>query len=514
MKSRISQVIFTMALVLGASNIARPAPEKPTKPTTTRAKVTATAKSKANNKATKPKPAAHSASGSDLEVARFELPPRTYHSGPRQFKGAQTEAVLSDKRRAAVMLPKGASNIALKKPVTASDDAPIIGTLAMITDGDKQASEGSWVELGPGTQWVQVDLQKVSTLYGALLWHYHAEYRVYRDIIVQVADNPDFITNVRTFYNNDRDNSSGLGKGADPEFYDTFQGQWIPFKQPVRARYIRFYSRGNSSDPQNQYIEVEVWGATPVKTIVSAKPKTNNPAFKAKPVANSTKNSHLEVAKFELPPRSYFHSHREPPKTTAPEFSGKLRGPVLLPRGAKNIALHKPVTSSDDIPIIGTLEMITDGDKRWNEGSWVELGPGTQWVQIDLQKVSTLYGALLWHYHAETRIYRDVIVQVADNAYFTANVRTLYNNDENNSSGLGKGTEREFYESHEGQWIPFKQPLKARYIRFYSKGNSSDPQNQYIEVEVWGACAALRETIAEFTFSCRRRTRRAWNRRT
>jgi hypothetical protein len=42
----------------------------------------------------------------------------------------------------------------------------------------------------------------------------------------------------------------------------------------------------------------------------------------------------------------------------------------------KNLALNKPVTSSDKDPIIGKLDQVTDGDKEGSDGSWVELGAG------------------------------------------------------------------------------------------------------------------------------------------
>ena len=43
--------------------------------------------------------------------------------------------------------------------------------------------------------------------------------------------------------------------------------------------------------------------------------------------------------------------------------------------------------------------MVVDGDKDGNEGSWVELGPGKQWVQIDLAKRANIYAVLIWHFH-------------------------------------------------------------------------------------------------------------------
>ena len=43
---------------------------------------------------------------------------------------------------------------------------------------------------------------------------------------------------------------------------------------------------------------------------------------------------------------------------------GKERPPFLAPEGTTNVALGKPVTSSDEEPIIGELSYITDADKE------------------------------------------------------------------------------------------------------------------------------------------------------
>ena len=64
---------------------------------------------------------------------------------------------------------------------------------------------------------------------------------------------------------------------------------------------------------------------------------------------------------------------------------GRPREPFLAPAGTKNVSLGKPVTSTDDFPIIGELEMITDGDKNADDGYFVELGPFTQHATIDLE---------------------------------------------------------------------------------------------------------------------------------
>ncbi len=52
---------------------------------------------------------------------------------------------------------------------------------------------------------------------------------------------------------------------------------------------------------------------------------------------------------------------------------------------------------------------------------------------------------------------------------FTANVRTMFNNDQTNAAGRGLGTDREYFESFEGKTIDAKG-AKARYVRLYFQG--------------------------------------------
>ena len=153
-------------------------------------------------------------------------------------------------------------------------------------------------------------------------------------------------------------------------------------------------------------------------------------------------------------------------------------GTVLLSRGKK-------VTASDDFPILGELPLVTDGDKEADEGCFLELIDGKQWVQIDLEKSAPLYGIIVWHFHAAKRVYHDVIIQVSDDAEFKSGVTTLYNNDYDNSYEFGKGNNRPYIESRYGLVID-GQGTKGRYVRLHSRGNSASDTNQYIEVEVFG----------------------------
>jgi hypothetical protein len=161
------------------------------------------------------------------------------------------------------------------------------------------------------------------------------------------------------------------------------------------------------------------------------------------------------------------------------------RPPFLAPAGTVNLARDKPVTASDSYPVIGELAFVTDGDKSGIDGSFVEFGPGVQWVQIDLGAPATLRAIVVWHFHSQARVYHEVIVQVSDDAEFKKGVQTLFNNDSDNSAKLGAGTDKAYVETSEGRLIDAKG-VRARYVRLYSNGNTTSELNHYVEVEVFG----------------------------
>lgn len=107
---------------------------------------------------------------------------------------------------------------------------------------------------------MQIDLEKPSEIFAVALWHYHSQERAYKDVVVQVSDDPAFIKDVKTIFNNDHDNSAKKGKGENKAYIETNLGKLIVVTPPVKARYIRLYSNGNTSNDMNHYIEVEVFG--------------------------------------------------------------------------------------------------------------------------------------------------------------------------------------------------------------------------------------------------------------
>jgi hypothetical protein len=164
---------------------------------------------------------------------------------------------------------------------------------------------------------------------------------------------------------------------------------------------------------------------------------------------------------------------------------GRPRPPFLAPPGVANIAVRKLVTSDDSNPVIGHLEMVTDGNKSGVDGSYVELKPGVQTVVIDLEASHTIYAILIWHYLKEARAYKGVVVQTANDPDFIEGVRTLFNNDPDNSSGFGIGTDKRYIETSEGKLIDAKG-VEARYIRLVSNGSNRTQENHYVEVEIFG----------------------------
>jgi hypothetical protein len=198
------------------------------------------------------------AQGPDKEELKLQLPKPMFIGTPTNIKSPNLEAV-TGKSRAPFMVPVGTKLLSLKKAVKASDAAPVIGELGMITDGEKEGGDGYFVELGPARQWVQIDLGAPRALHAILAWHFHSQARVYRDVVVQVSDDRDFAKGVTTVFNNDHDNSSKLGVGTDKEYIEVAEGKLFDPKG-VKGRYVRLYSNGNTTNDLNHYVEVEVFG--------------------------------------------------------------------------------------------------------------------------------------------------------------------------------------------------------------------------------------------------------------
>jgi len=200
--------------------------------------------------------AAPASSGGSMALTT-EIPPELIEGTPQPIKVPNLEQ--APKSAPTLMVPGGTTLLSAGKTVTGSADFPIIGELAYITDGDKEAGEGYFVELMDGLQWVQIDLGAPAQLSAIWLWHYHSQARAYHDVIVQVSNDAEFKSGVTTLFNNDYDNSAALGKGSDKPYVETRFGKLVDAKGK-QAQYVRLYSNGNTANDMNHYIEVEVYG--------------------------------------------------------------------------------------------------------------------------------------------------------------------------------------------------------------------------------------------------------------
>ena len=198
----------------------------------------------------------------DKEVLALKLPAPTLKGTPEDLPVGPNLEPLPEKPRPPFLTVKGVKNVAVGKPVISSVK-PFSGELSQVTDGKKEAFDYDAVEMKKGTQFVQVDLGEAYAIHAIVLWHDHRYIQVMHDVIVQVSDDPEFKNNVTTVFNNDVDNSSGLGVGTDREYFETHEGRIVEAKG-VKGRYVRGYTKGSSLSALNCWQEIEIY-ALPAK---------------------------------------------------------------------------------------------------------------------------------------------------------------------------------------------------------------------------------------------------------
>jgi hypothetical protein len=190
---------------------------------------------------------------------------------PMDLRSPNLEQTREDKPLPQIYVPTGADKLLSRNcRVTSSTPEPMGGELSFITDGKKKNEDNeptSLVKLGTEVQWVQLDLGSTQSVYAVCMWRYHRLPRIYRDVIVQLSNDPGFSEGVTTVFNNDHDNSSGLGIGSDKEYIEWFTGRTVSVAG-IRARYVRVYSNGSYGergeiDSANYYTEIEVYGGIP-----------------------------------------------------------------------------------------------------------------------------------------------------------------------------------------------------------------------------------------------------------
>jgi hypothetical protein len=186
-----------------------------------------------------------------------EMPKPLFAGTPLPDSNPPPNLDKSGKPTLEVAVPEGVTLLSKGKPVTCSDPAPL-GELSLITDGDKQGDDGYFVDILPLKQWIQIDLGESKEIHLIWVWHFHKQAVIYKDVVAQISDDPEFKT-ATTVFNNDFDNSEGFGVGKDQSWVETNNGRPMPVSG-VKGRYVRLWSNGRNIDDTNQYIEVEVYG--------------------------------------------------------------------------------------------------------------------------------------------------------------------------------------------------------------------------------------------------------------
>jgi hypothetical protein len=445
----------------------------------------------------------------DLVEMKVEYP-KAVAEGPLRVWGTLSLPRLdkcdeeSVKKRLNFLVPKGTTNVALKKPVTVSEPGSAMGVITNITDGSAKDDGGEQVALEGGLQWMQIDLGEAHHLWKVLLWHYHRMPVVYQDVIVMVSNDPDFRKEVKVIFNNDHDNSSGLGAGPDIAYVETNYG-WLMDGAGAQGRYVRFYSRGNSYSEKNDYLEAMVFGtpvtpklatpATPTPKAAATPPSaaTNKPNDPDRlPTGFSSEDMVTRVMSFHarIGPMGFFlyNSSSKFPhldKSARPVIprDGQVSVRVSYPKGGDNVSQGKKVTSSEKPTSPRQLQAFVDSATGIN--SYVELPKGLQWMQIDLGARHHIWKILLWHYYQKPCAVADLIVQVSDDEHFADGVTTIFNSDHEDSSGMGRGADAAYMETSAGKIIDGCD-AKGRYVRFYSNGSSESDVNRFTEAMVFG----------------------------
>jgi hypothetical protein len=140
--------------------------------------------------------------------------------------------------------------------------------------------------------------------------------------------------------------------------------------------------------------------------------------------ANQANPDALVPLKLKLPAAVGAGTPKNVPPGSSVELNPKPPPPLLMPKDAVNVAPGKKISCSDKNATAGDLAKLTDGDKEAEESSILLLHKGLQWVQIDLGMPHEIFAVVVWHAFDAPKIYRSVIVQIADSRAIKAKSST------------------------------------------------------------------------------------------
>jgi fibronectin type 3 domain-containing protein len=207
------------------------------------------------------------AAGTLQTMEVFGLEPGTlYYFGIKAYDQANQASELSN----VVPVATRPANAALHKPVSTNGQMQALhegNPTYVLTDGyfwREGAGADYYTWLRSGLVWMQVDLGEQKAVKAIALQHTASATEKFRDVIVQLSNDPTFATGVTTVYNNDANGDAGQGVGTDPEYVEGRNGKYFILNSPVAARYVRVWSRGSSASTTNKFTELQVYLEDPL----------------------------------------------------------------------------------------------------------------------------------------------------------------------------------------------------------------------------------------------------------
>ncbi|WP_135550227.1 fibronectin type III domain-containing protein [Paenibacillus cymbidii] len=440
-------------------------------------------------------------------------------------------------------------------------------SLGKLVDGDRTTSAYALIDASTGPKWVQLDLGESLpiTRVNVLNDYNNTAPRTGRDITIQLSNDATFATGVTTIFNNDADNSAGQGAGTDAAYVEPTDGtgKSITLSSPVSVRYVRSWANGHirSSDGSTQTVntpvELEVYTATPATNAslpssvgLSAGTATVNSAvlswtspepsaiagydirFSTSPITAANWNNGLVVKRIVGEPAPAAATTVQTmtvkglPSGVPVYFAMKTVGSSgevsnlssvasVSTKPVANIALGKTVASNATSPSNQPLSAATDGVKDRDKYVLYSVADGPKWVQVDLGKAYDIARINIRNDWGASGTYRkgvDLIVQTSNDPTFSTGVTTVFNNDGDNSSGLGAGTDSEYMELADGSGkdIFLNDTVNARYVRYWANGHirtngQLNLVDTPVEIEVYAdpqdpvAPAAVSDLTSTFT---------------
>ncbi|WP_219639653.1 discoidin domain-containing protein [Cohnella sp. CFH 77786] len=440
------------------------------------------------------------------------------------------------------------TNVALgQATVTTNGVVTNAASLNLLVDGDRTTSNFDLIDVSTGPKWVQLDLGEAFaiTKVNVLNDYNPTATRTGRDIIVQLSNDPTFASGVSTIFNNDTDNTAGQGAGSDSAYLEPTDGsgKTITLSSPITARYVRSWANGHIRTADglvknvNTPVELEVYAAVPATNsslpinvnltagnaaVNSATLGWTSPGpssvtgydirYSTSPITSANWDDGLVVKRITGEPTPAAASTAQTmtvkglPSGTTVYFAMKTIGTggqvsnlssvaSIATKPVANVALGKSVSTNASSTSGEPLSALTDGVKTRDKYVLYGVSTGPKWAQVDLGQAYDVVRVNIRNDWGDSQTYRtgkDLIVQLSNDPTFASGVTAIFNNDGDNSSGLGTGNDAEYVEPGDGSGkdILLADPVSARYVRYWANGHvringTANAVDTPVEIEVY-----------------------------